>query len=45
MGVKRKQYGAKFKAEVPMAALAGDKTLADLSAEYGVHVTMISTWK
>ena len=42
MGVKRKQHGAKFKA---MAALAGDKTLAQLSSEYGVHVTMISTWK
>ena len=45
MGVKRKQHGAKFKAQVAMAALAGDKTLAELSSEYGVHVTMISTWK
>lgn len=45
MGVKRKQHGAKFKARVAMAALAGDKTLAELSSEYGVHVTMISTWK
>lgn len=45
MGVRRKQHGAKFKAQVAMAALAGDKTLADLSSEYGVHVTMISTWK
>lgn len=45
MGVKRKQHGAKFKAQVAMAALAGDKTLAELSSEYGVHVTMVSTWK
>lgn len=45
MGVKRKQHGAKFKAQVAMAALAGDKTLADLASEYGVHPTMISTWK
>jgi transposase len=28
-----------------MAALAGDKTLAELASEYGVHPTMISTWK
>jgi len=45
MGAKRKQHTAKFKAEVAMAALVGDKTLAELSSEYGVHVTMISTWK
>lgn len=45
MGVKRKQHSAQFKAQVAMAALAGDKTLAELSSEYGVHPTMISTWK
>ena len=45
MGTKRKQHGAKFKAQVAMAALSGEKTLAELSSEYGVHVTMISTWK
>ncbi|MBK9442064.1 MAG: hypothetical protein IPN53_12450 [Comamonadaceae bacterium] len=28
-----------------MAALAGTKTLAELASEYGVHPTMISTWK
>ena len=36
MGVKRKQHGAQFKAQVAMA---------ELSAEYGGHPTMISTWK
>jgi transposase-like protein len=45
MGAKRKQYSAEFKAQVAMAALAGDKTLAELSSQYGVHPTMISTWK
>jgi len=45
MGVKRKQHNAQFKAQVAMAALAGDKTLSELSSEYGVHPTMISTWK
>jgi len=28
-----------------MAALSGEKTLAELSSEFGVHPTMISTWK
>ena len=28
-----------------MAALSGEKTLAEVSAEFGVHPTMISNWK
>jgi len=45
VGVKRKQQSAEFKARVAMAALSGEKTLAELSAEFGVHPTMISNWK
>lgn len=45
MGAKRKQHSAQFKAQVAMAALAGDRTLAELTSEYGIHPTMISTWK
>jgi transposase-like protein len=44
VGVKRKQHSAEFKARVAMASLSG-KTLAELSAEFGVHPTMISNWK
>jgi transposase-like protein len=28
-----------------MTALSGEKTLAELSAEFGVHPTMITNWK
>ena len=45
MGVKRKQHTAEFKARVAMASLSGEKTLAQLSVEFGVHPTMISNWK
>jgi transposase len=45
MGAKRKQHSAEFNAQVAMAALSGDKTLAELASEFGVHPTMISAWK
>lgn len=45
MGLKRNQHKAKFKAQVAMAAMTGDKALSELSSEHVVHVTMISTWK
>jgi transposase len=44
VGVKKKQHSAEFKARVAMAALSGEKTLAELSAEFGAHPTMISNW-
>jgi transposase-like protein len=34
-----------FKAKVALAALKEDKTLSELSAEFGVHANMISQWK
>jgi transposase len=45
VGVKRKQHSAEFKAGVAMATHSGEKTLVELSAEFGVHPTMISSWK
>jgi transposase-like protein len=43
VGAKRKQHSAEFKARVAMAFLSGEKTLAELSADFGVHPTMISS--
>lgn len=42
---KRKQYKPEFKAQVALAALQDDKTMAELAQEFGVHPTMINAWR
>jgi len=34
-----------FKAKVALEAVRGEKTIAQISSEYGVHVNQISQWK
>ncbi|MFP4387306.1 MAG: transposase [Alphaproteobacteria bacterium] len=41
----RKNYPAKFKAQVVLAALREDASVAELSARYGVHATVVHRWK
>jgi len=41
----RKKFEAGYKAKVAIEAVKGEKTLTELSSEYGVHVNMISRWK
>lgn len=41
---KRKNHAPAFKAKVALAALTGEKTIAQLSAEHGVHQTLINKW-
>ena len=41
----RKQFTNEFKAKVAMAALKGDKTVAELAGEFGVHSTQVSAWR
>lgn len=41
----RRKLTAKFKAQVALAALKGDKSLAELSQHYEVHANQISAWK
>lgn len=40
----RKNHAPAFKAKVALAALSGEKTIAGLSSEFGVHQTLIHKW-
>lgn len=41
----RRNHSAQFKAKVALAALRGDKTLAELSEQFDVHSNQIVQWK
>jgi transposase len=45
MGKKRKKHSPVFKAKVALAAIQNDETAAQLASRFGVHPTMVSTWK
>jgi transposase len=41
----RRNHGATFKPQVALAAVKGDKTLAELAEQFQVHPTQITEWK
>jgi len=45
MGGMRKQFSKEFKAKVALEALKEQKTMAELSSEFGVHVSQIAAWR
>lgn len=45
MSKKRKQYSAQLKAKVALEAVRGERTVAEIAAQYEIHPTMIHNWK
>mgnify|MGYP001047810478 CR=1 FL=1 len=45
MGQIRKNYSADFKAQVALAAIREDATIAELSSRFGIHASLIQRWK
>ena len=42
---RRRNHTPGFKAKVALAALKGDRTLAQLAEQFDVHPNQITTWK
>ncbi len=45
MGQIRKNHSADFKAQVALAAIREDATIAELSSKFGIHASLIQRWK
>src|SRR5215831_4178990 len=41
----RRNHAPGFKAKVALAAIKGDRTLAELAEQFDVHPNQITTWK
>ena len=41
----RRNHSPAFKAKVALAALKGDKTLAELAQQFDVHLNQITQWR
>jgi transposase-like protein len=42
---KRRNHSPSFKAKVALAAIRGDRTLAELAEQFDVHPNQIQDWK
>ena len=42
---RRRNHSPRFKAKVALAAMRGDRTLAELAEQFDVHPNQIQDWK
>ena len=45
MTISRKKHSTQTKVKVVLDVLKGEKTIAEITAKYGIHATQINTWK
>ena len=45
MSQKHRNHSPEFKSKVALAAIKGDKTLPELSQQYGINRNLITKWK
>ncbi|GJL75139.1 transposase [Nitrosomonas sp.] len=45
MSKKRRNHSPEFKSKVALAAIKSDKTLTELSQQYGINSNLIVKWK
>ena len=45
MSYIRKKHGSKFKAQTALMATKGQKTVAEIASQQGVHPTQVNAWK
>lgn len=38
----KKSYGSKFKSQVALEALRGERTIAEIAGEYNIHPNLVS---
>ena len=41
----RRNHSARFKAQVALEAIRGEKTIAEIAAHHEVHATQVTSWK
>ena len=41
----KKTYSSKFKSQIALEAIRGDKTIAQIASEHNLHPNQVSLWK